>query len=131
MPVTLAAIEDARCRIAGSALRTQLGVPRTVVLPDTAPAVKLEAVKRLGARGPGLLRALVAAHVASEAIDPRTTGRGAPPQLDVAVLRRGIDPESLRSVLLPRKGATAPCSWWLANAASPVVESPQFSSPSE
>jgi len=115
MPVTLAAIEDARQRIAGSALRTplvrlnwptapaevylklevlqpigsfkirgaanamahlpdeqlrrgvltasagnmaqgvawrarELGVPCTVVAPDTAPAVKLEAVKRLGAR---------------------------------------------------------------------------------
>ena len=113
MPVTLAAIEDARRRIAGSALRTplvrlngldapaevylklenlqpigsfkirgaanamarlpaeqlrrgvltasagnmaqgvawrarELGVPCTVVAPDTAPAVKLEAVKRLG-----------------------------------------------------------------------------------
>jgi threonine dehydratase len=115
MPVTLAEIEDARRRIAGSALRTplvrlncpdapaeiylklenlqpigsfkirgaanamarmpdeqlrrgvltasagnmaqgvawrarELGVPCTVVAPDTAPAVKLEAVKRLGAR---------------------------------------------------------------------------------
>jgi threonine dehydratase len=115
MPVTLAAIEDARRRIAGSALRTPLvrlncpdapaeiylklenlqpigsfkirgaanamarlsdeqlhrgvltasagnmaqgvawrarvlGVPCTVVAPDTAPAVKLEAVKRLGGR---------------------------------------------------------------------------------
>jgi threonine dehydratase len=115
MPVTLAAIEDARQRIAGSALRTplvrlncpaapaevylklevlqpigsfkirgaanamahlpdeqlrrgvltasagnmaqgvawrarELGVPCTVVAPDTAPAVKLEAIKRLGAR---------------------------------------------------------------------------------
>ncbi len=115
MPVTLAAIEDARRRIAGSALRTplvrlncpgapaevylklenlqpigsfkirgaanamarlsgeqlrrgvltasagnmaqgvawrarELGVPCTVVAPDTAPAVKLEAVERLGGR---------------------------------------------------------------------------------
>jgi threonine dehydratase len=115
MPVTLAAIEDARRRIAGAALRTplvrlnrpggpaevylklenlqpigsfkirgaanamarlsdeqlrrgvltasagnmaqgvawrarELGVPCTVVAPDTAPAVKLEAVRRLGAR---------------------------------------------------------------------------------
>jgi threonine dehydratase len=115
MPVTLAAIEDARRRITGSALRTplvrlngpdgpaeiylklenlqpigsfkirgaanamarlsheqlrrgvltasagnmaqgvawrarELGVPCTVVAPDTAPAVKLEAVKRLGGR---------------------------------------------------------------------------------
>src|SRR5215831_640221 len=115
MPVTLAAIEDARQRIAGSALRTplvrlncptapaevylklevlqpigsfkirgaanamahlpdeqlrrgvltasagnmaqgvawrakELGVPCTVVAPDTAPAVKLEAVQRLGGR---------------------------------------------------------------------------------
>ena len=115
MPVTLTAIEDARRKIAGSALRTplvrlncpdtpaeiylklenlqpigsfkirgaanamarlsderlrrgvltasagnmaqgvawrarELGVPCTVVAPDTAPAVKLEAVKRLGGR---------------------------------------------------------------------------------
>src|SRR5262245_53828844 len=115
MPVTLAAIEDARRRIAGSALRTplvrlncpdapagvylklgnlqpigsfkirgaatamarrsgdrrrravlpasagnmaqgvagrarELGVPCTVVAPDTAPAVKLEAILRLAAR---------------------------------------------------------------------------------
>jgi threonine dehydratase len=115
MPVTLAAIEDARRRIAGSALRTplvrlncsdapaevflklenlqpigsfkirgaanamarlsaeqlrrgvltasagnmaqgvawrarELGIPCTVVAPDTAPAVKLEAVRRLGGR---------------------------------------------------------------------------------
>jgi threonine dehydratase len=115
MPVTLAAIEDARRRIAGAALRTplvrlnhpdtpaevylklenlqpigsfkirgaanamarlseeqfrrgvltasagnmaqgvawrarELGVPCTVVAPDTAPAIKLEAIKRLGAR---------------------------------------------------------------------------------
>src|SRR6516225_7071626 len=115
MPVTLAAIEEARKRIAGSALRTplvrlnlpdapaeiylklenlqpigsfkirgaanamarlpderlrrgvltasagnmaqgvawrarELGVPCTVVAPDTAPAVKLEAVRRLGGR---------------------------------------------------------------------------------
>jgi threonine dehydratase len=115
MPVTLAAIEDARRRIAGSALRTplvrlnvsdapadvylklenlqpigsfkirgaanalarlsaeqlrrgvltasagnmaqgvawrarELGVPCTVVAPDTAPAVKVEAVERLGGR---------------------------------------------------------------------------------
>jgi threonine dehydratase len=115
MPVTLAAIEDARQRLAGSALRTplvrlncpdapaeiylklenlqsigsfkirgaanamarlsdehlrrgvltasagnmaqgvawqarELGVPCTVVAPDTAPAVKLEAIKRLGGR---------------------------------------------------------------------------------
>src|SRR5205814_4743878 len=115
MPVTLAAIEDARRRIAGTALRTplvrlnspgapadiylklenlqpigsfkirgaanamaqlpddqlrrgvltasagnmaqgvawrarELGVPCTVVAPDTAPAVKLEAVQRLGGR---------------------------------------------------------------------------------
>src|ERR1041385_8040553 len=28
----------------------ELGVPCTVVAPDTAPAVKLEAIKRLGAR---------------------------------------------------------------------------------
>src|SRR5207302_6441749 len=115
MPVTLAAIEDARRRIAGAALRTplvrlngpdapaevylklenlqpigsfkirgaanamarlpadqlrrgvltasagnmaqgvawrarELGIPCTVVAPDTAPAVKVEAVKRLGGR---------------------------------------------------------------------------------
>jgi threonine dehydratase len=115
MPVTLAAIEDARRRIAGSALRTplvrlncpdapaevylklenlqpigsfkirgaanamarlsdeqlrrgvltasagnmaqgvawrsrELGIPCTVVAPDTAPAVKLEAIRRLGGR---------------------------------------------------------------------------------
>ena len=53
----------------------ELGIPCTVVVPDTRPQTKIDAIERLGGtRRPGAVRALVAARSMTSSIpEPRAT----------------------------------------------------------